>query len=184
MTKARGYNATFDGTKCLSISTGVQADGTYEFFINAFGGPGVERHVHGFASVSSQGLLAWGGARVKDDADHHLGNGMLLSHTTQEIARLIIERTPDGPRCQFKQNIEGEWLESTPSTTGGAITRRQFPLPNSGGTRCEYSISMFDARVGVPATSNDCVAVAFSAPLPFGIAFTCMASTVSGRRDP
>ena len=177
MTKALGYNATFDGTKCLSISTGVQPDGTYEFYINALGGPGVERHVHGYASVSSQGLLAWGGARVKDNVADHLGEGLLLSHTTQEIARLIVERTPKGPRCQFKQNLAGEWLESTPSMTGGRIARAQFPLPNPASPRCEYSISMFDARVGVPANSTNCVAVAFSAPLPFGIAFTRIPST-------
>jgi hypothetical protein len=61
MSKARGYNATFDGAKCLSIPTGVRTDGTYEFYISALGGPGVERHIHGYASVSSGGLMAWGG---------------------------------------------------------------------------------------------------------------------------
>ena len=45
--KSFGYNLTYAGTKCLSVSTGAQAGGTCEFFLNALTKSGVERHIHG-----------------------------------------------------------------------------------------------------------------------------------------
>ena len=169
--KRFGYNLTFGGAKCLSLTTGVQDDGASEFLINALGGPRVERHLHGFATVTPDGVVISAGARLKDGINTHLGPTVVLSHTTQEIARVRISQTPSGPRCELAQSIDGSWITTSPSTMGGPIKRRDVALP-SGSTsgEAQYSISLYDARSGIPSHSSNQIALPFSAPTPFGIA--------------
>src|SRR5712691_11323163 len=105
-----GYNLTYGGTKCLSVSTGAQADGTYEFFVNALTKPGVQRHIHGYAELTTAGVVVWGGARVKNNAGSYLGPGKTLTHMTEEIARFRVSRTSEGLRCELLQSVDGAWI--------------------------------------------------------------------------
>lgn len=172
MTRPLGCNLTFDGIKALSLTTGVQRGGNYDVLIHGLGGAAVERHVHGWASVSSQGLMVGGGARVKNKAGEYLSTGLRLTQTPQEIARVAIMPTTTGPKCQFKQRRGDEWLAADPTTMGGRINRTKVPLPSAKRAEAaEYSIRMFDARSGVPSNSSQQVVVPFSSPLPFGVVF-------------
>ena len=167
-----GCNATYCGEKCLSVTTGVQHDGTYEFFVHGLAGPGVERHVHGFAEVSPEGVIVNGGARVKENVDQHLSAGIVLSNSTQEIARVKISPTDQGLATQFRQREGDHWLETSESTFQGVLTRTEVPLPSAvSHKQAEYSTSMCDARSAVPSDTSTQVSVPFSAPLPFGILF-------------
>ncbi len=173
MTRRLGCNLTFEGIKTLSLTTGVQRSGAYEFLIHGLGGAAIDRHVHGWASVSSQGLIIGGGARVKNKAGEYLTTGVRLTQTPQEIARVTITPTSSGPKCQFKQLRGNEWLAADPTTMGGRINRTEIPLPSAKrGEAAEYSIKMFDARSGIPSNSSHQVVVPFSSPLPFGVVFT------------
>jgi len=174
MSHKLGCHVTFSGQKCLSVSTGEQPDGTHEFYIHALGGAG--RHLHGYASVNTQGVILRGGARLKEDVGQHLGDGVLLSHTTQEIARVVITPTSAGPQCTFKKIMGDEWVETSPSTMGGKITGTEVALPcSSHASGGEYSISMFDARSGLLSNTSDQVVAPFSGALPFGVVFTKIA---------
>jgi len=169
--KTLGYNLTYAGTKCLSVSTGVQRDGTCDVFVNALAGPGVERHLHGYAQVTTDGVVVHGGARLKDNVGAHLGPGLTLRGTTQEIGRVRISQTSLGLRCELGQVIEENWVAATPTTMGGTMVRRQVALPyDATQPSAEYSIRMFDARSGVPSDSTNQIVLPFSAPVPFGIA--------------
>ena len=91
MTRRLGCNLTFGGLKTLSLTTGVQRNGTYEFLIHGLGGAAVDRHVHGYALVSPDGIVIRGGARVKNKPSAYLGSGVELTKTPQEIARVTIK---------------------------------------------------------------------------------------------
>jgi hypothetical protein len=172
MARPLGCNLTFGGIKTLSLTTGVQRDGTYDFLIHGLGGAAVDRHLHGYAQVSSEGIIVRGGARVKNKPGEYLGLGVQLTQTPQEIARVAITPTTAGLKCQFKQLVAAQWLEGDPTTMGGRIKRTEIALPSSkGAVAAEYSISMFDARSGVPSNSSEQVVVPFSSPLPFGVVF-------------
>jgi len=178
MTRQLGCNLSFAAQKCLSVRTDIQPDGTYEFLISALAGPNTERHLHGYASLSSQGLVLWAGARLKDNVGVHLGPGIRLgSGSTHEVGRVTISATTDGPKCVLKQVVDGEWFETSASTMGGNIRRTEVALPGSSGARGgEYSISFFDARSSGPAPSSEHVVIPFSERLPFGIVFSRVAS--------
>ena len=168
--KKFGYNLTYRGTKCLSVSTGAQADGACEFFVNALTKSGVERHIHGYAELTTGGVLLRGGARVKNDVGSYLGPGRALSHTTEEIARFRVSRTSAGLRCELLQSVDGTWIGTDPSTMGGRIRRREFKLPTEvGAASAEYSLSMYDSRSGVPSNTANQIILPFSAPTPFGL---------------
>ena len=165
-----GYNLTYGGTKCLSISTGAQADGTCEFFVNALTKSGVERHIHGYAKLTTGAVIVRGGARVKNDIGSYLGPGMSLSHTTEEIGRFRISRTSAGLRCELLQSVNGTWIGTEPSTMGGKVRRREVKLPLAiDATSAEYSLAMYDARSGVPSKTANQIVLPFSAPVPFGL---------------
>ncbi len=170
MTDDLGYHASYAGLKCLSVSTGAQSDGAHEFLIHGLAGPGVERHIHGYAYLTDAGVVVSAGARLKNDVGTHVGEGIILQETTQEIARVTVTRTEGGLETHFSQQDGDEWLQTSASTHGGAIRRREVSLPCSNlGGGAEYSISMFDARTGVPADAVDCVVMPFSGSVPFGI---------------
>ena len=177
--KPFGYNLTFgdEAWKAASLTTGAQPDGTYEFFTHLLGGPGVERHLHGYAEVSSEGLILRGGARLKDGVGKHLGTGILLSHSTQEIARFRVEIEDDGLRTQLLQCVDDSWHETSDSTWGGSITRRPMLLPGSQGVDgAEYSLAMFDASVAPSSSSTQTLVLPFSSPVPFGVSVTMVRS--------
>jgi len=168
----RGAHATYCGQKCLSISTGTQADGTHEFLVNGLAGPGVERHVHGWATIAESGELLAGGARLKNASNSHVGNGLSLSAAGQEIARVTVTPTDAGVVTMFSQLEGGTWLETSDSTHGGSIQRTEVPLPGAeADAPTQYSIEMFDARTGVPSNSSTQAVVAFSGSVPFGLVF-------------
>lgn len=170
MSRKLGYHITYAGEKCLSITTGTQSDGTFDFLIHALGVD--DRHVHGYASLSSEGFIQTGGARVKNNIGEYLGTGMTLSETTQEIARVVISQSPAGPICQFKQDVGSEWLVTGPCDLGGEIYRTEIALPVTSHTEIvEYSISMIDARTGIPPNSSERMSVQFSGKVPFGVVF-------------
>lgn len=172
MPRKYGYNVTFDGQKCLSVTTGEQADGTYEFLIHALGGPGCDRHIHGYATPNSDGVIISGGARIKEWPDRYLSSGIAIRDSSQEIARIVISRTTKGSVCQFKQTQGDQWLMTGKSTMGGKITRPEVALPTpTDSNGAEYRISMFDSRMGIPPNTSQCVAIPFSTDVPFGIAF-------------
>jgi len=53
---------------------------------------------------------------------------------------------------------------------GGKIRRREIALPyDPRNQSAEYSISMYDARAGVPSDSTNQTVLPFSAPTPFGV---------------
>jgi len=165
-----GYNLTYSGTKCLSVSTGAQADGTCEFFVNALTKSGIERHIHGYAELTTAGILLCGGARVKNEVGSYLGPGMTVSHTTEEIARFRVSRSSAGLRCELLQSVDGTWIGTEPSTMGGRIRRREMKLPTEvSADVADYSVSMYDARSGVPSNTANQVVLPFSAPTPFGL---------------
>jgi hypothetical protein len=168
--KAFGYNLTHSGDKCLSVSTGVQRNGSYEFLVNALTKPRVERHIHGYAEVTTDGVVLRGGAVVKNDVDSYLGPALTLSHTTQEIARFRVSRTSNGPLCELSQSVAGNWISTEPSRMGGKIRRRAVELPvDMSRAINEYSVSMFDARSGMPSATSNQIVLPFSAPTPFGL---------------
>jgi len=168
--KSFGYNLTYAGTKCLSVSTGAQAGGTCEFFLNALTKSGVERHIHGYAELTTAGIVVRGGARVKNNAESYLGPGKTLSHTTEEIGRFRVSRTSAGLRCELLQSVDGNWIGTDPSTMGGKIRRRALKLPfEVGADSAEYSVSMHDARSGVPSNTSNQIVLPFSEPTPFGL---------------
>lgn len=173
-----GYHASYAGQKCLSVSTGAQPDGAREFLISGLAGPGVERHVHGYAYLTDDGVVLSAGARLKDDVGKHVGGGITLQATTQEIARVTVTPTEGGLETRFSQQDGDEWLQTSASTHGGDIRRREVSLPrSSAGGGAEYSISMFDARTGVPSDSTDRVVMPFSGSVPFGIVFQTVQSS-------
>lgn len=175
--KPLGFNLTFgdNAWKAASLSTGAQPDGTYEFFTHLLGGAGVERHLHGYAQVTTDGLIVRGGARLKDDVNTHLGPGISLSHSTQEIARFQAELEEGGVRTHLLQCIDDSWEVTSASTWGGPITRRPVLLPGSQGVRgAEYSLAMFDAAAVPSSNTAHTVILPFSAPLPFGVSVTLL----------
>lgn len=172
MTDSLGCDLTYGNVKCLSVTTGVQRDGSYEFLIHGLAGPGVERHVHGWASVTSEGVVVDGGARLKQNVLEHVGHGIALDATTREIARVSVRPEQGAVVTVFTQQIGGTWLGTSASTYTASVKRSLVELPcSSPSERAEYSISMFDASAGVPSDSSQRVVIQFSAPLPFGIAF-------------
>lgn len=172
MSRKYGYNVSFEGQKCLSVTTGKQMDGTYEFLIHALRGSCRERHLHGYAKPNSEGVIISGGARIKEGPDRYLSTGLAIRDSSQEIARIVISRTTEGPVSQFKQTQGDQWLMTGKSTMGGKITRPEVALPTlTDSSGAEYRISMFDSRVGIPPNTPQCVAIPFSDEVPFGIAF-------------
>ena len=175
--KRLGFNLTFGdaSSKCASLTTGVQDDGTYEFYFHLLGGSGAERHLHCYAEVKDDGLILSGGARLKDNVAKHIGPGIELSHSTQEIARFRAETDAPGPRCKLIQCIDDAWVGTAESTMGGDLTRRSVMLPESqDASGAEYSLAMFDASTSAPSDSTSSVVLPFSAPLPFGLSVTVL----------
>jgi hypothetical protein len=175
--KPFGLNLTFgdNAWKAASLTTDAQPDGTYEFFTHLLGGPGVQRHLHGYAEVTTGGLIVRGGARLKNDVNTHLGPGIQSSHSTQEIARFRVELDEDGVRTHLLQCIDDSWRVTSASTWGGPITRRPVLLPGSLGVQgAEYSLAMFDAAAVPSSNAAAMVILPFSAPLPFGVSVTLL----------
>ena len=171
-----GYDLTFGAPtlKAASLTTGVQPDGTYEFFGHLQAGPGIERHIHGWALLGAEGMIIRGGARLKEDRDTHLGSGISISHSTQEIARFRIDRTTDGIATRLIQCIDDSWKETSQSTWSGQLRRRSVQLPGSEGARgADYSLSMFDAAVA-PSSNSSTVVLPFSGSVPFGVSLTLL----------
>jgi hypothetical protein len=177
--KPFGFNLTFgqDAWKAASFTTGAQPDGTYEFFVHLLGGPGVERHLHGYAHMSSEALILRGGSRLKDDIGRYLGAGLSLAQSTQEIARFRVELEESGVRTQLLQCIDDSWHVTSDSTRGGPITRTPVVLPGSHGVAgAEYSLAMFDAATPPPSNSAQTAILPFSSSLPFGASVTLLRS--------
>lgn len=177
MSPDQGYHLTYAGPKCLSVTTGTQRDGSHQFIIHGLAGPGVERHVLGWASVTSEGAVVSGGARLKNDVLEHVGPGIQLSATTQEIARVQVTPTEYGPVTVFSQHDGDQWLCTSPSTHDGPVRRREVPLPSaSSNAPTSYSIAMYDARSGVPSNTSEQVVLPFSGPVPFGLVLRALPS--------
>lgn len=173
MASKSGYDVTFHGEKCLSISTGEQPDGTHQFFINTLGGPGVQRHLHAFVTLSSEGIMVKGGVRIKNNVGEYLSTSITLNATTQEIARVVIKRDRTGIISQLKQTFGDDWIATKPSTHIGKMKRQPIALPSSTtATSGEYSISLFDAGTELPPTTEVAAIVSFSTMTSFGVAFT------------
>ncbi len=170
--KPFGFNLTFGDyeSKCASLTTGMQPDGTYEFYVHLLGGPSVERHLHGFAEVSSEGMILKGGSRLKDDRGTHVGPGLPLTESSQEIARFVVQREGDGIKSRLLQSIDDSWVGTSDSTWGGPITRRPVILPGSEEANgAVYSLAMFDATATAVADSSRTTYLTFSSPTPFGV---------------
>ena len=170
--KPFGFALTFGDyeSKCASLTTGAQPDGTYEFFVHLLAGPGVERHLHGYAEVGSEGTILKGGSRLKEDVGAHVGPGLSLTESTQEIARFVVKREADGIRTQLLQCVDNSWLGTSDSTGEGPITRRPVILPGSQRAHgAEYSLAMFDATATSVADSSITTRLPFSSPTPFGV---------------
>ena len=125
------------------------------------------------ANDARRGAIVHGGARIRESADEHLGPRIhLSSSSTQEIARLVVQPSEAGPICHLKQMVDGKWLETSATPSGGSITRRELELPlRDGAGGGEFTISMFDARGGAVPDESGIVLADFSSPLPFGWAF-------------
>ena len=177
-----GYHLTIDGQKVLSITTGIQPDGTHQFFIHTLAGSHGHRHLHGYATLDSQGRIVTGGARLKDGPGYHKGPGVSLSNSTQEIARVLVDRRPpSGPVCTLKKVLGTEWMNTTPSTVGGHITRQEVPLvAHSTRSMLEYSVAMYDSRFNKAALTSEQTLVRFSGPYDYGFVVTCLSSVGSG----
>lgn len=170
--KPDGYNLTFGSSesKCTSLTTGSRTDGRFDFYVHLFGGPGGERHLHGFGEVSSKGILITGGARLKEGPGDHLGGGIMLGHTTQELARIRVQATPTGPETQLLQCTEEGWIATSRSTWSSKITRRPVMLPGSkGAIEADYSLALFDARTGTIAPSSETIVLPFSGGSHIGV---------------
>ena len=177
---SEGYHLTYSSAKCSSVRTGVQADGAYEFLVNLQGGPGVERHLHGYAYTTPDGLLLRCGARVKDSANSYLGPAVpLSSNSTQELARFLVEETSSGLECRFTQLRGDEWAKTGPGALGGDIYRAELPLPVTGNpSGDEYRVLFYDRR-SQPALEPGSVVMPFSSEVPFGMAFEPIPSSSS-----
>lgn len=173
--KADGFSLTFDAIKVVSLTTGRQPDGTYEFYAHLMGGKGVERHLHGYAVVdAASGKATAGGARLKHGVLQHAGPALVLAHSTQELARLSITREGGGMRTEFQQ-ISDAASFVTGSTGIGTVTRRPVELPGaSGADGAEYSIAMFDSGTRLEPATTDRIVLPFSSPTPFGISVTLL----------
>lgn len=128
--------------------------------------------MHGYAYLTDDGVVISAGARLKNDVGEHVGGGIILQETTQEIAWVTVERSAGGLETRFTQREGDQWLQTSASTHGGDIRRREVALPcSSAAAGAEYSISMFDARTGVRSDSTERVVMPFSGSVPFGIVF-------------
>jgi hypothetical protein len=170
----QGYDLLFGSTqyKAASVTTNVQPDGTYEGYCHLMAGPGVERHLHWYAEVSSGGVLVWGGARVKENQGQRLGPGLSLSHSTQEIARFAVERDASGLSARLFQQVGSEWEATSASTWSRTVSRPTVALPGaSESNQAQYSIAMYDAN-SPPKADPNTVLLPFSEHVPFGLSVT------------
>jgi len=147
--KESGFDLTFGShnLKCATVTTGSNPDGKFDCYISLLTGKGMQRHFHGYAEEIINGVLIKPGGRLKEEKDLHCGPGITLSHTTQEIARLRVEKDVGGPQTQLSQCINDKWFVTSPSTWKKEVKRRSVLLPGSqGAVGAEYSIALFDAK--------------------------------------
>lgn len=96
--KESGFDLTFgsDNLKCATLTTGLGPDGRFDFYIHLFGGSGVSRHLHGYAEEIIDYVLINRGGLLKDNQYSHCGPGIVLNHTTQEVAQFRVEKVAGG----------------------------------------------------------------------------------------
>jgi hypothetical protein len=170
-----GFDLTFGdrGLKCASLTTGAQPNGTYEFYVHLLAGPGVQRHLHAYAQVDSDGLVLTGGSRLRENTGQHLGQGIRVANSTQELARFAVREDGAGLTTRLLQCVDDTWIATSASTWARPVTRRTVLLPGSSHLQsAEYSIAMFDAAYRQPSGGGPSTVLPFSAPLPFGLSIT------------
>ena len=135
----------------------------------------MERHLHGYGERNPEGVLMQGGARLKDNRDTHLDAGIIVSHTTQELARFIVETTPSGIQAQLLQCVNNEWLVTSPSPWSTQITRRPAILPGSqGAVSADHSIAIFDTKTSPILPTSETIVLPFLAELPIGVCLSLL----------
>jgi hypothetical protein len=176
MGKSDGFDVGVGGVKLGSFQTGCQADGTREmhvFVSNAklhFGGKVVE------------GCLGGSFARASNFAGQtkvHAGPGMVRGErSTEALATFVVEeQTPGGAKeLSFTQ---GQYETSPVATTGlePARTFKALPWPD-GCKRAEYTLSLYDVRSHLDASTSLTTIEYSSAATGFGVAIKLKNATL------
>jgi hypothetical protein len=121
--------------------------------------------------------MEFAGARLKERKGQHLGDGLVVAHSTEEIARLQVDVREGGVASRLLQHLDSSWLVTSASTHDRPVRHRKVQLPGPVDiSSAEYSIAMFDARSRPAEVPGERVVLTFAGVHRFGVSITLIST--------
>ena len=144
MAHRQGYGFRFRNQYCLSLSTGVQPDGTREFYLHTVG---ADTHQHVYYTADESGMIHGGGTRLKSEGSHLRSGRSFQGGTTHPFARVAITWDPSlgqPERVELADITEGSSaVSAAPSESRRRSSRDLTWVDLPGSTEVDESVYEF-----------------------------------------